>query len=135
MMPKPTLSEAHFIESIAGEEDPGASLDVVRDLVAARKGRATASGKVRSVPARQPTPQIHMDCEEADEIIHVDVGWPAGSAHARHSAADLLGLVVAHHSAIANTAWSRFNSTGQRRVAVEVDENEDGVFYVSLKDA
>ena len=123
-MPKPNLSEAHIIDSIAGEEDPGASLDVVRDLIARHKpGRAS--------PA---LPQIHMDCAEDNEVIQVDVGWSRHDAHG-HSTADLLGLVVAHHGAIANTAWSCFNSTGQRRVALEVDENADGVFYVSLKDA
>lgn len=125
-MPKPTLSEAHIIDSIAGEEDPGASLDVVRDLIAARTPRCT--------PTLPSAPQIHMDCAEDDETIRVDVGWRRRSARG-HSAADLLGLVVAHHGAIANTAWSCFNSTGQRRVALEVDENADGVFYVSLKDA
>ncbi len=65
-MPKPTLSEAHIIDSIAGEEDPGASLDVVRDLIAARTPPRP--------PALPSAPQIHMDCAEDDETIRVDVG-------------------------------------------------------------
>ena len=122
------LSEAHIRESIAGEEDPGASLDVVRSLIA-RGQRATPA-------AGHPPPQIHMDCAEGDQTIAIDVAWQRQRARlAEPTAADLLGLVVAHHGAIANTAWSRFNRTGQRHVALEVDEDEDGVFYVSLKDA
>lgn len=60
-MSKPTLSEAHIIGSIAGEEDPGASLDVVRDLIARHKPLSAA-------PALRPAPQqIPMDCAEDDE--------------------------------------------------------------------
>jgi|GEM_PF-6109717 len=122
------LSEAHIRESIAGEEDPGASLDVVRRLVAQERRKARAGGHL--------PPQIHMDCSEGDQTIAIDVGWQHPRARpAEPTVADLLGLVVAHHDAIADTAWSCFNTTGQRHVALAVDEDEDGVFYVSLKDA
>ena len=50
------------------------------------------------------------------------------------STAELLGLLVAHHGEIANTAWSLFSRTGQRSIALEVGEDEDGVFYVSHAD-
>ena len=124
-MSKPTLSEAHILDSIAGEEDPGASLDVVRNLITLEPPRRP----------RKPlaSPQIHMDCAEGAQVIGVDVGWHEYPAP-QHTAADLLGLVVAHHGTIAGAAWSHFNSTGQRHVALEVDEDADGVFHVSLKD-
>ena len=132
-MSKPTLSDAHILDSVAGEEDPGASLDVVRNMV------IRARREARSRAAMQPPPEIHIDCAQDGEVITVDVGWPCspaeGISQPAPSTADLLGLVVAHHSAIANTAWARFHTTGQRRVALEVDEDADGVFYVNLKDA
>lgn len=122
-MPKATaLSEAHILNSIAGEEDPGASLDVVRNLIMLEPPQ-----RARPFP---PAPQIHMDCAEGAEVIRVDVEWNRRAR--RHSVAELLGLVVAHHGAIANAAWSWFNTTGQRRVALEVDENADGVLRVQL---
>lgn len=127
-MHAPNLSQAHIRESIAGEEDPGASLDMVRSLIARDQRRTAAAGN--------PPPQIHMDCAEGDKTIAIDVGWQHRHAHPEEpTAAALLGLVVAHHGEIANTAWSCFNHTGQRHVALEVDEDKDGVFYVSLKDA
>ena len=125
-MPKSTLlSKAHILDSIAWEEDPGASLDVVRNLI------------VLEAPARprapRPAPQIHMDCAEGAEVIHVDVGWRRRTQG--QSAADLLGLVVAHHGAIADAAWSCFNNTGQRRVALEVDETAQGLLRLNLRSA
>lgn len=136
-MPKPLLSDAHMLSSIAGEEDPGASLDMVRNLIAQEKHR----GRNPAARTSQQSPQIHIDCAEGGKHIAVDVSWHPGSTNGTgtqpslHTPANLLGLVVAHHGAIANTAWSCFNSTGQRHIALEVDEDQDGVFYVSLKDA
>lgn len=111
------LSEAHISQSIAGEEDPGASLDVVRALLQQEQ--------------RTVRQKIHMDFIEGSQAIAANVGWPRAR---EKSAADLLELVVAHHGEIANTAWSLFNSTGQRALELEVDEDRDGVFYVSRKD-
>lgn len=119
-MQKQNLTEAHIRESIAGEEDPGASLDVVRAMLQRSQS-----------PARQPTPTIHIDLTEGNQVIAAEVGWPPAGTK---TTADLLGLVVAHHGQIANTAWSWFNRTGQRRMELEVDEDIDGVFYISRKD-
>ena len=119
------LSQAHIRESIAGEEDPGASLDVVRAML--KKGQHDAAQRVG------PGVHIHMDYTEGTDRIGVDVGWPRHHVHAGardKSTAELLGLLVAHHGEIANTAWSLFSRTGQRSIALEVDEDEDGVFYV-----
>lgn len=123
-MPTLNLSQAHIRESIAGEEDPGASLDVVRSMI--RKGRQQAAQRVGQ--------RIHMDYTEGQDVIGVDVGWPrrgAGTGAPPGSAADLLGLLVAHHGEIADTARSLFHRTGRRRIALEVGEDEDGVFYVN----
>lgn len=125
-MPTQNLSQAHIRESIAGEEDPGASLDVVRAMI--RKGRQQA--------AQYAGQRIHMDYTEGQDVIGVDVGWPRRGAGTDTgappgSAADLLGLLVAHHGEIADTARSLFHRTGQRRIALEVGEDEDGVFYVN----
>ncbi|MFY3386096.1 hypothetical protein [Paracidovorax sp. MALMAid1276] len=134
MKPTPPLSSTpHILSSIAGEEDPGASLDVVRNLITLDAPARPRQHLRRSHKSRH-APQIHMDCAEGAEVIGVDVGWQRYPAP-RHSAADLLGLVVAHHAQIANTAWTHFNTTGQRQVALEVDEGDDGVFYVNLKDS
>lgn len=125
MSNKPNLSQAHILESIAGEEDPGASLDVVRSLLKKEQQKATE---------RTGGQSIHMDYTQGTDVIGVDVGWPRRTASAgvrEKSAAELLGLLVAHHGEIASTAWSLFSRTGQRSIALEVDEDEDGVFYVS----
>lgn len=118
------LSEAHIRESIAGEEDPGASLDIVRAML--KKEQQTA--------AQRGGKSIHMDYTDGTDMIGVDVGWPqhgTGVGAQEKSTAELLGLLVAHHGEIANTAWSLFSRTGQRSIALEVGEDEDGVFYVS----
>lgn len=130
MNSKPTvLSPAQLRESIAGEEDPGAALDLVRAML--KKGQQAAAQRgVESV-------HIHMDCTYGNDVIGVDVGWPgqdAGHGARDKSTAELLGLLVAHHGEIANTAWSLFSRTGQRSIALEVGEDEDGVFYVSHAD-
>lgn len=126
-MSKPNLSNAHILNSIAGEEDPGASLDVVRSML--KKEQRKASQRTGQ--------RIHMDYTEGTDVIGVDVGWPrrgAGTGAGQGSAADLLGLVVAHHGAIADTARSLFQRTGRRRIALEVCEDQDGVFYVNHAD-
>ena len=125
MSSQPNLSEAHILDSVAGEEDPGASLDVVRSMLRKRRQHAT----------RHPGQHIHMDYTEGTDVIRVDVGWPRrGTSAKQGSAADLLGLLVAHHCEIADTARSLFHRTGLRRIALEVGENKDGVFYVNHAD-
>lgn len=126
-MSKPNLSNAHILESIAGEEDPGASLDVVRSMLKREQRKASQHTDQR----------IHMDYTEGTDVIGVDVGWPrrgAGTGARQGSAADLLGLLVAHHCEIADTARSLFHRTGRRRIALEVCEDADGVFYVNHAD-
>ena len=117
------LSPALIRESIAGEEDPGASLDIVRSLLKGAAARAphTASPQI-----------IHMDCTEGSDVIQVDVRWPDRSDN--KGAAELLGLVVGYHHRIASTAWSLCASTGKHAIELEIDEDEDGVFYVSRRD-
>lgn len=126
-MTQPNLSAAHILDSVAGEEDPGASLDVVRSLLKKEQRKAT-----------QRTGQsIHMDYTEGAQVIGVDVGWPrrgAGTGIHQGSAAELLGLLVAHHGEIADTARALFHRTGRRRIALEVSEDADGVFYVNHAD-
>lgn len=130
MNSKPNLlSEAHIRESIAGEEDPGAALDVVRAML--KKGQQDAAHVMGE------SVHIHVDYTCGTDMIGVDVGWPrqgAGHGARDKSTAELLGLLVAHHGEIANTAWSLFSRTGQRSIALEVDEDDDGVFYVSGTD-
>ena len=126
-MPTPHLTQAHIRESIAGEEDPGASLDVVRTMLKKEQHKA----------AQRTGQSIHMDYTEGTDVIGVDVGWPrrgAGTGSAQRSAAELLGLLVAHHGEIADTARTLFHRTGHRRIALEVGEDEDGVFYVNHAD-
>jgi hypothetical protein len=154
------LSQAHIRQSVVGEEDPGASMDVVQALLEQKRRvaqRSPAQGPAPGAPGAPSTtnppnapdapdgphppsapdasdaPQqaIHIDLTQGTQAIAADVAW----APARHkSTADLLGLVVAHHGHIADTAWLLFQRTGQRSVALEVDEDRDGVFYVSRRD-
>lgn len=128
-MQAPNLSQADIRESIAGEEDPGAALDVVRAML--KKGQRDAAQQ------QSESIHIHMDCTCGADVIGVDVGWlrqGAGHRARDKSTAELLGVLVAHHGEIANTAWSLFSRTGQRCIALEVDEQEDGVIYVSRKE-
>lgn len=116
------LQQPDIRESIAGEEDPGAALDTVRAMVERAKNCAQALAP----------PTIHMECCEGADHIGVDVGWQQSGTG---SAAELLGLVVAHHGEIAKAAWSTFARTGARTIALAIDESIDGVFYVSRKDS
>jgi hypothetical protein len=111
------LNQAHIKESIAGEEDPGAALDVVRALVGRNPERVTSSEGANA--------KINFSCS--------DVVWPRH--HAKEDVAKLLGLVMAHHGAIADTAWSLFAATGKSPMELEVDEGQDGVFYINRRDA
>ena len=111
----------HIRESMVGEEDPGAALDVVRAMAAAPRQR-----KADRDPAR-----LHVVCREGARSIRIGVTWPH---HSSSDTAALLGLVVAHHGAIADTAWSVSGATGRSDVELEVDEDTDGVFYVSRRD-
>lgn len=120
-MHQQNLSQAHVRESIAGEEDPGASLDVVRNLLQ----------KQRLAHLQASTPTIHLDLTLGQHAIAADVAW---RAHTAKTTAELLGLVVAHHGEIADQAWALFNRTGQRALELEVDEDRDGVFYISRRD-
>jgi len=126
-MSKPNLSDTQILGSIAGEEDPGAALDVVRSMLKNERQKARQRAGQR----------IHMDYTEGVDVIGVDVGWPrrdAGTRAGQGNAAELLGLLVAHHGEIADTARSLFRRTGQRHIALEVGEDEDGVFYVNHTD-
>lgn len=126
-MSQTRLSNASLLNSVAGEEDPGAALDVVRSLIKKEQHKAS----------QHPGQRIHMDYIEGPDVIGVDVGWPrrgAGTGASHGSAADLLGLLVAHHGEIADTARSLFQRTGRRRIALEVGEDADGVFYVNHAD-
>lgn len=119
---KQRLPQSDVCESIAGEEDPGAALDVVRNIVEAASGGDDALAR----------PTIYLECRAGADHIGVDVGWqPCGSG----STATLLGLVVAHHGEIADAAWSTFSRTGARSIGLEIDESADGKIHVSRKDS
>lgn len=47
------LSEAHILESIAGEEDPGASLDIVRSIL--KEEQRNAAERADKSAHRAPT--------------------------------------------------------------------------------
>lgn len=118
------ISSQQLRNSVAGEEDPGAALDVVRSIVANNGG--TLGADVDRAPAR-----LDLSCSDGARSIRVGVTWPH---HASSEIAELLGLVVAHHGEIADTAWSVSGATGRNCVELEVDEDTDGVFYVSRRD-
>jgi hypothetical protein len=99
------LSQALIRESIAGEEDPGASLDIVRSLL---------NGAAAGAPHPASPQVIHMDCAEGSDVIKVDVRWPDRSDN--KGAAELLGLVVGYHDRIVSTAWSWCASTGKHAI-------------------
>lgn len=120
-MQKHLLDQAHIQESIAGEEDPGAAMEVMRALL---NQRPEDSGQ-------QEGAKINMSCSEGNERITVDVVWPH---HYSKDVAQLLGMVMANHGAIADKAWSLFDATGRSSLELEVDEGADGVFYVNCRD-
>lgn len=121
-MQQDLLNQAHIIESIAGEEDPGASLDMMKAAMEKRAKQLRDPGE---------SARIHFSCSDGKENIAVDVIWPR---HYSTDVAKLLGMVMANHGAIADRAWSLFDATGNSSLELEVDEGEDGVFYISSKD-
>lgn len=136
------INTVHLCQSMVGEEDPGAALDVVRSMlrrnarpgpdsaVNATSADADAAGGCAATAASAHA-RIHLSCSDAGRNIDIGVTWPH---HPSSDVAKLLGLVVANHGAIADTAWSVSGSTGLRCVELEVDEDTDGVFYVSRRD-
>lgn len=121
-MPHDLLSPVDMLESVAGEEDPGASLDLVRGAARHRAKRAATS---------EPQARIHFSCSDGEKNLAVEVVWPR---HPSKDVAHLLGMVMAHHGAIADRAWSLFDATGKHAMELEVDEGADGVFYISSRD-
>lgn len=121
--------QSHFInprlvrDSMVGEEDPGAALDVVRSML---RSHAEPSPGSTDADAR-----IHLSCSDDGKNIDIGVTWPH---HPSSDVAKLLGLVVANHGTIADTAWSLSGATGLVSIELEVDEDTDGVFYVSRRD-
>jgi hypothetical protein len=71
MTPKPTLSEAHILDSVAGEEDPGASLDVVRNLIAAEREKHKPATPASTHPL---PPRVRTDRAEGDKTPEPDPG-------------------------------------------------------------
>ena len=117
------LSPSVVRDSVAGEEDPGAALDVVRAAV-----QRQAHRQRDAAPA--PDVKIQLSCSDGRDQLHVGVTWPH---HRVHDAAHLLGMVMAHHGAIADEAWSHFGRTGRTCIELEVDETADGVFCIGRK--
>lgn len=120
-MPNDFSGPPGLLESIAGEEDPGASLDMLRSALPTAAARR----------ADDPGARIHFSCSDGRENLAVDVIWPE---HYSRDVAQLLGMVMAHHGAIADRAWSLFDATGKHTLELEVDESADGVFYISSRD-
>lgn len=116
------LNSTDIVESVAGEEDPGASLDMLKGALQAAAERGGES---------EPSARIHFSCSDGKENLAVEVIWPR---HYSRDVAQLLGMVMAHHGAIADRAWSLFDATGRSAIELEVDESEDGVFYISSRD-
>lgn len=135
-----SINPAQLRESMVGEEDPGAALDVVTSMLR-RNARNAGSRPAQADPAAErgdralppatADARIHLSCRDDGRNIDVGVTWPH---HPSSDIAQLLGLVVANHGAIADTAWSVSGATGSGCVELEVDEDTDGVFYVSRKD-
>lgn len=121
-MQKHLLNQAHIQESIVGEEDPGAAMEVMRALLNQRSDSGQDEGE---------DAKINMRCSDGNESITVDVVWPH---HYSRDVAQLLGIVMANHGAIADKAWSLFDATGRNALELEVDEGLDGIFYINCRD-
>ena len=121
-MPHNLLSPSEMLESVAGEEDPGASLDLLKGPM---------DGAAAQSPTVEESARIHFSCSDGKENLAVDLIWPR---HHSKDVAQLLGMVMAHHGAIADRAWSLFDATGRSAMELEVDEGADGVFYISSRD-
>ena len=134
-MQSQSINPVHLRESMVGEEDPGAALDVVSATLRHPQQTADRAAKDATMPAPATDAgadaRIFLSCSDDGRNIDVGVTWPH---HPSSDVAQLLGLVVANHSAIADTAWSLSGATGQHCIELEVDEDTDGVFYVSRRD-
>jgi len=126
-----SINPAHLRESMVGEEDPGAALDVVASMLRKNALAETGANSADTVGSPNMDARIHLSCSDDGKSIDVGVTWPR---HPSSDAAKLLGLVVANHSAIADTAWSLSGATGLSCIELDVDEDTDGVFYVSRRD-
>ncbi|CAN7487092.1 hypothetical protein [Acidovorax sp. LjRoot194] len=126
-----SINPVHLRESMVGEEDPGAALDVVASMLRKSARDEAGAGSKGRTSTPEVDARIHLSCSDDGKNIDVGVTWPH---HPSSDVAKLLGLVVANHSAIADTAWSLSGATGLSCIELEVDEDIDGVFYVSRRD-
>jgi hypothetical protein len=107
---------------VLGEEDPGASLELLRNQ--ALKSRAQAA------KAHEANPYLTINCSNNGQCFTIQVQWQEGSARAF---TDLLGLVIAEHAEISEVAWLHHRKTGQDPVQLEMGRAADGRAAVQVK--
>jgi hypothetical protein len=113
----------NFLSSVLGEEDPGSGWEVLRE-------------GIRSVSARQPgqvepSTRVHMVYKNGRQCLHLEIGATEGSACPSFTA--LLGMVLAHHNAIANVAWREFAASGQHQIEMLISEEIDGSWDLRVR--
>lgn len=111
--------------SVIGEEDPGASLEVLRSE--ALKNRAKNQRPTQPPPAN---PYLTINCSNNGRCFTIQVQWQPSQAR---EFTDLLGLVIAEHAVISDVAWAHHMQTGQDPVLLEIGATADGKAAVQVK--
>lgn len=113
----------NFLSSVLGEEDPGSGWEVLRESM--RNVSARQPGRV------EPGTRVHMVYKNGRQCLHLEIGAIEGSACPSFTA--LLGMVLAHHNAIANVAWREFAASGQHQIEMLISEELDGSWDLRVR--
>jgi len=113
----------NFSSSVLGEEDPGSGWEVLREVRS-----VSAHGELGGV---EPNTRVHMVYKTGGQCLHLEIGATEGSSYPSFTA--LLGMVLAHHNAIANVAWSEFATSGQHQIEMSISEELDGSWDLRVR--
>jgi len=124
----PQLVSTPVDTSVAGEEDPGASLEMFRrEALKARAESAPASAAHKD---QESNPYLTINCSNNGRCFTIQVQWQKPQAR---EFTDLLGLVIAEHAEISDVAWTHHMQTGQDPVQLEISATADGKAAVQVK--
>lgn len=121
---------AHIDTSVLGEEDPGASLEILRSEALRKRSKNNPPALPKL--GQENNPYLTINCSNNGRCFTIQVQWQPAQ---QREFTDLLGLVIAEHAVISDVAWVHHLKTGQDPVQLEMGATADGRAAVQVKPA
>lgn len=118
--------------SVVGEEDPGASLEILRNAALQHNQSKRKAPADSPRPSQETNPYLTINCSNNGRCFKMQVQWQQPQAR---EFTDLLGLVIAEHAVISDVAWAHHKQTGQDPVQLEISATASGKAAVQVKAA